>query len=363
MKKILIISSRFGGGHRSSAEAILEGLSLWYPDIQTHHLDFGDIIGKRLNRFLTKSYTFYLKHLPSIHQLLASGTSSTTALKILSIGSSPITRHRLELHLKEIQPDLVVATFPAANRLLDDLKPKYNFQLVTIVTDLLSIHPYWVSPGTDHYITALPEMDSPLTKLGVDKKKIHSLGFVVRPSFLTPQTQQTARQKLNLDPKKFTPLYLLGSMTDRFTLHLAKTLDTNPDFQPIIICGNNQDYYDKLKPILKNTHLVGFTRNFSDYLTAADLAIGKAGPGFIMECALLGRPVLLTSYIAPQEKGNVQLVLDRKFGFYTPKAKLVLDRLRILHTHPKKLPLLQANARATAQPNSTRQIVDFLANL
>ena len=59
---------------------------------------------------------------------------------------------------------------------------------------------------------------------------------------------------------------------------------------------------------------LGFITNMAEYMVAADLLISKAGPGTIAEAAAVGLPVLLTSFLPGQEEGNVDVVIQNKFG-------------------------------------------------
>lgn len=61
-------------------------------------------------------------------------------------------------------------------------------------------------------------------------------------------------------------------------------------------------------------HPLGFISNMAEYMVASDLLISKAGPGTIAEAAAVGLPVLLTSFLPGQEEGNVDVVIQNKFG-------------------------------------------------
>merc|ERR1712038_142601 len=61
---------------------------------------------------------------------------------------------------------------------------------------------------------------------------------------------------------------------------------------------------------------MGFVSRMAEYMVAADILITKAGPGTIAEAAALGLPTLLTSFLPGQEEGNVDFVVEKKFGRY-----------------------------------------------
>ena len=54
----------------------------------------------------------------------------------------------------------------------------------------------------------------------------------------------------------------------------------------------------------------GFVGNMADWLRCADIVVGKAGPGTIAEATCCGAPLVLTSFVPGQEKGNAEFVTD-----------------------------------------------------
>lgn len=364
MKKILIISSQYGGGHRSAAEAIGRGLETWYPNHQVEYLDFGKIIGEGLDKICTKSYEFSIRHTPVLHRILAAMTDSSRVLKNANWLSTPIAKRKLEKHLAKVKPDIVVNTFPATNYTIEKLKQKYGFKFITVITDILSVHHYWVSPDTDQYLIAIPEMLPRLLSLGVAEEKVHVTGFVVRPDFLERKDVSALKKKLGVDSKKFVVTYLMGSLPDNFALEMVTKISQLKNTELIVVCGKNKKYQTKLEKLkLENVQIIGFTKQMDEYLRVCDVAIGKAGPGFVMEVATIGKPLILTSYIAPQEQGNVELVLTKKWGFFAPGADLVVTKIHeIQKMSEAEYVQICENARKTNPSNSTRNIVDFIAN-
>jgi 1,2-diacylglycerol 3-beta-galactosyltransferase len=66
---------------------------------------------------------------------------------------------------------------------------------------------------------------------------------------------------------------------------------------------------------------LGFVEHIAEYMVAANVLISKAGPGTIAEAAALGLPVMLTSYLPGQEEGNVDFVINGRFGAYRSDHK------------------------------------------
>jgi hypothetical protein len=66
-------------------------------------------------------------------------------------------------------------------------------------------------------------------------------------------------------------------------------------------------YGDRLLPL-------GFVTNMADWLRCADAVVTKAGPGTIAETLCCGTPLLLTSCLSGQEKGNAEFVVSAGAG-------------------------------------------------
>jgi len=88
--------------------------------------------------------------------------------------------------------------------------------------------------------------------------------------------------------------------------------------------SSHDDDKTEYRSIYKNRGTVdivplGFLTNIPEYMVAADVLVTKAGPGTIAEAAAVGLPVMMTSFLPGQEAGNVDVVLESKFGEYNNK--------------------------------------------
>jgi len=107
---------------------------------------------------------------------------------------------------------------------------------------------------------------------------------------------------------------------------------------------------------------LGFVSNMAEYMVAADILITKAGPGTIAEAASLGLPVLLTSFLPGQEEGNVDFVLEKKFGQYQSDsnpnkiASMACEWLR----NPDRMVEMSLHAKRAGMPNAAEDIVKYI---
>ncbi len=107
---------------------------------------------------------------------------------------------------------------------------------------------------------------------------------------------------------------------------------------------------------------LGFVTNMAEYMVAADLLLTKAGPGTIAEAASLGLPVLLTSFLPGQEEGNIDFVIEKKFGEYVPDSnpKLIAKTVCSWLNNPDRMMDMSQHASKAGMPNAAEDIVQCI---
>lgn len=77
--------------------------------------------------------------------------------------------------------------------------------------------------------------------------------------------------------------------------------DNLPQFQMVIVCGNNQEAKSRLKGMDwgdgVKVSVQGFVNNMDQWMKAADCLVTKAGPGTIAEASICGLPCMLFAYL------------------------------------------------------------------
>ena len=102
----------------------------------------------------------------------------------------------------------------------------------------------------------------------------------------------------------------------RKTTAIVRTLlRSELPLQLLVVCGMNHSLKRKMHYLARNVtarmHVYGFTQRISLMMTAADLMIGKPGPGSIMEAVIKELPLLLDNVTEPmpQELGNLNYAM------------------------------------------------------
>jgi hypothetical protein len=85
-----------------------------------------------------------------------------------------------------------------------------------------------------------------------------------------------------------------------------------------------------------NVHIYGFVGNMEQLMAASDVVVTKAGPGTLMEALVMRRPVIVTTAVGMQERGNIDFVLNHELGFFCPTIDRIIPAIADLmnpHTY------------------------------
>ncbi|MBP2625316.1 MAG: Monogalactosyldiacylglycerol synthase [Firmicutes bacterium] len=323
-KKIMFAISDTGGGHRSAATAIIAALD---PNNspQCSIVDFLRATGFPGLKQAPEIYDYCsINHL-WLNNLFFQKTNSINRINALTRMIYFQCRQQLERELKNIEPDMVVAVHPLVIGLLRMVRKNSNatWPIITVVTDLVTLHASWATPGADLYLVPTQEAFHSLVKYGVPGSRIIFTGFPVHPKFTGSQViQSEARTKLNIELDRFTVLMTGGGVGAGNMREWINTLEQECcDKQILIITGNNKQLYNELMNDQNRSdrlRVYGFVSNMETLMSASDVIISKAGPGTIMEGITIKRPLIITEAVGIQETGNIDYTIKRQLGYYCP---------------------------------------------
>uniref|UniRef100_A0A6N2KEK9 monogalactosyldiacylglycerol synthase n=1 Tax=Salix viminalis TaxID=40686 RepID=A0A6N2KEK9_SALVM len=342
-KRVLILMSDTGGGHRASAEAIKAAFNE----------EFGDDYQRGCKR---------IDEIPARHHYQCPSTDATCSSSCIE-GEGALTEdsfyhcsHRSK-HLSSYMVDSVYVVFVIL----------LSFDTLHLLVRFHKLVTRCYCPSTDVSKRAM--------KAGLEPSQIKVYGLPVRPSFVKPvRPKGELRRELGMDedlpavllmgggegmgPIEATARALAGSLYDE---NLGE-----PIGQLLVICGRNKKLANRLLSIdwKVQVKVKGFVTKMEECMGACDCIITKAGPGTIAEAMIRGLPIILNDYIAGQEVGNVPFVVENGCGKFSksPKeiAKIVAEWFG-----PKvdELKAMSQNALKLARPDSVFKIVHDLHEL
>ncbi len=370
-KRILFLMSDTGGGHRASAQAIADAIHYLYPDqydiliqdVWKHHTPWP--VNKIPNMYGWLTGPGLL-----IWRLFWLSTTRLQGYRLILSGVSPILNKQVADYLEEVRPDLVVSVHPAMNHLGIKWRDKANLDVpfVTVVTDMVTIHPFWVCPKVTRCLVSTEEARRSTIKLGMPPEKVEVCGQPISLKFTRQLSDKhSVRLRLGLSADRWVILLIGGGegfgRIFEIARNVAKAID---QAQLVIVCGRNQLLKRKLDGVQWEipTTIYGFVDNMPELMHAADILITKAGPGTISEAFSVGLPPLIYSYIPGQEYGNVTYVKDHQAGVYAKTAKQITQLISDwLDSDDTALQEMSRNAAQLAKPEAVITIAEELCQL
>jgi len=371
-KRILILMSDTGGGHRASAEAIAEA---------TAHL-YGDEIRVCIVDAWRSYVPWPLKRIPDAYPWLVSDglwlwkalwrtDDKTWSPELVTRAITPFVR-RSAIRLFEAEtPDMVVTVHPIINhiplRLLRNVL-RTDVPYVTVVTDMVTAHPSWFCPAADYCMVPTEAARQRALRYGMCPDRVEVVGQPVGLKFAAGVGEKPhLRRKLNIDPGRPTVLIVGGGDGIGPVYDTARAVSTSvPGAQLIIVTGRNAGLRQQLEATTWEipTQICGFVTNMPELMGASDVLVTKAGPSTLSEAFIAGLPVIIYGFIPGQEEGNVRYVLEHRAGSYAPTPAQVASLIREwLQPNNDTLREMAANATALARPDAALVIAQRLYHL
>lgn len=378
-KKVLVLMSDTGGGHRASAEAIKAAFQLEFGDEYKVFVTdlWKDHTPWPFNQ-IPRSYSFLVKH-GTLWKATFHGTAPRIVHQTNFAATHAFIAREVARGLMKYQPDIIVSVHPLMQHVpLHVLKSRGLLRKIlftTVITDLSTCHPTWFHKLVTRCYCPTPEVARRAAKAGLQPGQIRVYGLPVRPSFCKAiRPKDELRRYLGMDEDLPAVLLMGGGEgmgpVEATSRALGETLYNRklgePVGQLIVICGRNRKLANKLKSIewKMPVQIRGFETNMEEWMGACDCIITKAGPGTIAEAMIRGLPIILNDYIAGQEAGNVPYVVENGAGKFSksPKeiANIVADwfgpKVQELHK-------MSQNALKLARPDAVFKIVHDIDEL
>lgn len=370
--RVVFLISDTGGGHRASAEALVEALRLLHGDAL--HCSVVDLLTGYGSWPLNRASAYYQ---PLVDRRLWLWRAMWWVCQHDQLwpGLTRIAQAwqagGLQRFAADHPADLYVSVHPMLNhvprRELNKRLPQARF--ATVVTDLASAARPWYDPHVDLLCASCPAVREAALRAGVPAARVGLFGLPIRLQFgQIERNPAQARAVLGLEQRP-TVLLLgggagigaLGQIAASLAPRLARR-----DGQLVVICGRNETLRQRLAgqrwPL--PVRVTGFVENMPAWMAAADVLVTKAGPGTIAEALACGLPMVLSGFVPGQETGNVRYVEENGVGVYCndPQqiAAVVDDWLEPANP---ALPAMRVRAQFLARPNAALDIARALSAL
>ena len=372
-RKILILMCDAGGGHRSVADAIVGALEYLFPG--RYDIQLADIIAEGYPFPLSEAGRLYgpvVDRLPRPWGLLWHSSNERRSSDYLLRVVTTLSFERLEEIVRATEPDVIVSTHPWANHSVVWLRQRFQWRtpLVTVVTDLVSIHRWWLCPAADLCLVPTEQARRKALDAGFETDRVKVIGMPIGLKFVNAaRDRQQLRRELGLREDDLTVLVTGGGEGMGNVFFIARAVaQAGLDIQLVVVAGRNEALKSRLESVSWEvpTHVLGFVDNMPALMHSADLLVTKAGPSTMSEALSCGLPMLISGALRGQEEGNAEWAVATGAALFTPTPQeLVLALRELAGNGPETLALMRQKARKAARPDAAlnaARLIDHVAN-
>ena len=367
--KVLLLSASAGNGHIRAAQALDRAFQLTGAAREVRHVDTLDYTNPLFRRLYSKAYLDLVNNAPDLlgwfyDQLDTPWENERRCLALDRLNTRPFVKM-----VQEYQPDLIVCTHFLPAEIVSWLKAKgkLNCRQAIVVTDF-DVHAMWLCHHYEQYFVALDETRAHMEALGIPPEKLTVSGIPIDPLFAERKDKAAMRAKHGLAPDLTTILVSAGGFGVGPMEQLLESLRRmRHPAQVVALCGKNEDLKKKIERQPSSGHViirpVGFTKEMDEYMSAADIVLGKPGGLTTCEALAKGLVFVIVNPIPGQEERNSDHLLEEGVAIRCNNLPALGYKLDRLLDDPQRFAAMRANSLRFARPDAAREIVEKLLAL
>jgi len=368
-----MLSASAGAGHVRAAEAIEKAFHEIEPLSEVRHLDVLNFTNKVFRHFYSKAYIDLVNKMPAVpgwmyDKLDTPWKNERRRLALDKLNTRPLVRL-----LRDYQPDMIVCTHFLPAEIVSWLKAKERLasRQAIIVTDF-DVHAMWLVHHYEHYFVAIDEAGAYLEALGIPSHRITVSGIPIDPVFTQKKNKTEMRMKHGLDVERTTILLSAGGFgVGSVEPLIAAVKQLSQRAQIVAICGRNEELRKRLQKTAARANQddtvsvkpVGYTQEMDEYMTAADLVLGKPGGLTTSEGLAKGLAFVIVDPIPGQEERNSDHLLEAGVAIRCNNLPTLAYKIDRLLSENGRLARMQASSKRMGRPNAAREIVRRVTEL
>lgn len=334
--KVLVLTSRTGGGHDARAQAFREWINLLHGGAVEVRIDHTLENSSPWGAFGVAGYNAIQRRAPRFHHVYYNMGEVFGAFQR---GKVQLGSTYYDALLREYQPDVILSVHSILNRGYFQYAKSRLAKPVHCVTYCgefsggYGFSRNWVSLDADLFLGRSEATLKAAEQLGVPSDKVRSLGHMLKPAFHQPamspaERTEYLRESLELDPDRFTILLATGgAAAQNHLVFLRKLLPFAGRLQVIALCGRSAPARKRLEA-WRGRHpefglaILPFSGQMHRLLQVASAVVTRPGTGTSSEAVQLGCPIVFNRIggTMPQEYCTLRHfeALDLALGITSP---------------------------------------------
>lgn len=356
-----------------AADALEHAFKKARAAVEVRHVDVLQLTNKLFRRLYAKAYLDLVNSSPELlgwfYDYLDKPWKHDQRRLILDkLNTRPFVKF-----LREFEPDMIVCTHFLPAEIVSWLKAENRLTCpqAIVITDL-DVHAMWLCRNYEHYFVAVEETRQHLMKLGVPVNKVTVSGIPIDPIFAEKKDPREMRRKHSLRQEVTTILLSAGGFGVGPVEHLLEALlEMEHHAQVVAVCGRNDELKARIEDLNARRRRssrvtikpIGFTTEMDEYMSAADIIVGKPGGLTTSEALAKGLLLVIVNPIPGQEERNSDHLLEDGVAIRCNNLPVLAYKIDRLLADTKRLAAMRANVKRIARPNAARDIVKSLLEL
>jgi len=369
-QKIIFFYVKAGGGHLAGSKTIVKSIQNQYPDVEIELFDILQNSHKIVQKLFNKGYSYIVNYIPLIFSaasvIMRPKRINKTILDALALETKKdiikiITKH---------QPDKIVTTYFCSRIIHKALKDMdMDIPLVTVVTDNFTPPNAWFSETKSEYITLSQRARQVGIDQGIDQDKIKVFEGLVNQKYdklMTEEGKKIFKRGMGIDDNPTILLTGGGPGLNNMEKMVKRLITINKDVNILCVTGYNKIQRKRMNLIARRSEKIkvfGFVDFMYELINISNLVISKAGPASVLEILMINKPLIITSYIWEQEKGNMEFVVNNNMGYYEPNPVKAVDLANKILNDRELQKQLVKNINKNKIKNEVDDLAKYIYNL
>lgn len=369
MAHFALLYSDTGGGHRTAAEAIDQGLHRAFGGAHTATVINAIADLPYPFNFSEASYATAIQTAGVLHALSYHAIDGRRRMRLTSAVASALDGRRLRAFARACRADVLVSCQPHFNAFVPRALRAIGRRIpyAHVVTDLSRVHRWHFPRELDLCLVPTEEVRDEAIRNGVPAERIALTGFPIDPGFRADMGDRAAtRAALGLRDDRTTVLLMGGGEGMGALVPAAMALiQSSLPIQTLVVCGRNASARRAIEAQAgqADVRAFGYVDNVAELMGACDVLITKAGAATVCEALAAGLPIVLYGAVPGQETGNRDFLVARGAAAWCPDPGQVAAQVRAWVDDPALRDQVRQAAARLGRPEAAIEAARALATL